>query len=37
MNRRAYHRAYYHRTIERRRARARYFAWRRRARALGVL
>jgi hypothetical protein len=36
MKRRAYHRAYYWRNLERRRERARFFAWRRRARAMGI-
>jgi len=36
MNRRHYARLYYWRTIERRRERARYFAWRHRAREMGI-
>jgi hypothetical protein len=36
MTRRAYHVAYYARTIHKRRERARYFAWRRRAREMGI-
>jgi hypothetical protein len=36
MNRRSYHRAYYWRNLERRRAAARLSRWRQRARAMGI-